>query len=81
MKSLLYAQELAHRFNEDESVWRRFQEKRLGRDSASLFADELLDEIDWREAEQENHVAKCVGKPLTSRSNQTCARRAVTSTY
>lgn len=65
MKPLSDAQELAQRFNEDESVWRRFQEKRLGRDSASLIPDELLDEIDWREAEQEVHVAECVGKTLT----------------
>lgn len=77
MKPLSDAQELAQRFNEDESVWRRFQAKRLGRDSASQFPDEMLDEIDWREAEQEIRVTECVGKPLTSRSNKRCGRRVV----
>jgi hypothetical protein len=33
-------------------VWRRFEGKRGLRDLASLIPAELLDEIDWREAEQ-----------------------------
>ena len=65
MKPRSETQEIARRFNEDEAVWRRFEEKRRMRDSASLFPDELLDKIDWREAEQEYRVTQCVGKVLT----------------
>ena len=58
-------QELARRFNEDEAVWRRFEEKRRLRALSASLPDELLDEIDWREAEQECRQTRCVGKPLS----------------
>ncbi len=64
MKPLSDTQEIARRFNEDEAVWRRFEEKRRVRDSASSLSDELLDEIAWRESEQECRQTRCVGKPL-----------------
>jgi len=58
MKPMSDAQELARRFNEDEAVWQRFEEKRRRRDLASPIPDELLDEIDWREAEREVRVTQ-----------------------
>ena len=64
MKRIVDTQELARRFNEDEAVWRRFEQKRRLRDSTSLFPEEVLDEIDWREAERESRQTRCVGKPL-----------------
>ena len=61
MKPLIDTQEIARRFNEDEAVWRRFEQKRSQRDSASPLPEEILDEIDWREAEQECRQTRCVG--------------------
>jgi len=60
MKPLIDTQELARRFNEDEAVWRRFEQKRSQRHSASSIPEEILDEIDWREAEQECRQTRCV---------------------
>ena len=64
MKALLHSQELARRFNEDEAVWQRFNDKRGLRDSNSLVSEEALDEIAWREAEQECRQTRCIGKTL-----------------
>jgi len=61
MKPLVETQELARRFNEDEAVWRRFEHRRSQRDSASPLSEEILDEIDWREAEQKCSQTRCVG--------------------
>ena len=49
------SQKLACRFNEDESVWRRYELRRLRRrlGSGSLLPDDVLDELDWIEAERE----------------------------
>ena len=66
MKPLFETLEIARRFNEDEAVWRRFEEKRRLRNSMSFIPESILDEIDWREAEQEVRVIRCIGKPLTS---------------
>jgi len=66
MKPLVDTQELARRFNEDEAVWRRFEQKRSQRDSASPLPEEVFDEIDWREAEQECRQTRCVGFPLSN---------------
>lgn len=60
-------QELARRFNEDEAVWRRYRQKRelrrlLG--SPSPLPEEVLDDLDWLEAERECRKAPCVGKPI-----------------
>jgi hypothetical protein len=65
MKLSSDVQEIARRFNEDEAVWRRFEEKRRGRDSGSAIPEELLDEIDWLESERECRQTRCVGLPLT----------------
>lgn len=64
MKPLVDAQELARRFNEEEAVWQRFEQKRRIRDSTSPLPEETLDEIDWREAERECRQTRCVGRPL-----------------
>jgi hypothetical protein len=64
MKEIIEAQELARRFNEDETVWRAFEEKRalrkiLGSD-ASL-PEEILDGLDWQAAERECRALRAVG--------------------
>jgi len=53
MKPILDVQESARRFNEDEAVWRRFEERRGLRDPSSPVPEEVLDEIDWHTAERE----------------------------
>jgi hypothetical protein len=61
------AHELARRFNEDEEVWHRYQEKRLRRllsGFRSPFSEEFLDDLDWREAEAEVGQTRCIGKEL-----------------
>lgn len=61
------SQELARRFNEDEAVWQRFeyrQRLRLRLCVDSLLPDEVLDEIDWIEAERECRPTWCVGEKL-----------------
>lgn len=63
MKHLSDTQEITRRFNEDEVVWRHFEEKRGTRDSASSIPEELLAEIDWREANKECRQTRCVGEP------------------
>lgn len=63
------SQELARRFNEDEAVcqhyeYRRRLRLRLGLES--LPSDEVLDELDWIEAERECRQAWCVGGRLAN---------------
>jgi hypothetical protein len=58
-------QELAHRFNEDEGVWRSFEEKRFLRrllGSPSPFSEEVLDALDWSEAQREARPTRAVGR-------------------
>lgn len=67
MKPFIGPQELARRFNEDESVWRRYQQKRdLHRShrSSGLFTENALDHIDWLEAEQECREKHYIGTPM-----------------
>jgi hypothetical protein len=57
-------QELARRFNEDEAVWRSFEEKRRRRRLLSLpalLSEELLDALDWSEAEREQRQIRAIG--------------------
>jgi len=64
MKSFIGPQELAHQFNEDEAVWRRYQQKRGLRQlfgSRSLLPEEVLDDCDWLEAERECRERRYVG--------------------
>ncbi|MDQ2974394.1 MAG: hypothetical protein M3R69_03155 [Acidobacteriota bacterium] len=58
------SQELARRFNEDEAVWQRYEYRRrlrLLQGIESLLPDELLDDLDWIEAERERGQVWCVG--------------------
>jgi hypothetical protein len=57
-------QDLARRFNEDEAVWRSFEEKRRIRrllGSPSPFSEEVLDALDWSEAEREVRPSRAIG--------------------
>jgi len=59
-------QELVRRFNEDEAVWRRYEEKR--REKRRRFrlrlhlAEKLLDQLGWSAAEREARPVRAVGK-------------------
>jgi len=64
MKEIIEAQELARRFNEDETVWRAFEEKRVLRKllgSDAPLPEEILDDLDWQAAERECRVVRAVG--------------------
>ena len=57
MKTMIEAQEFARRFNEDEAVWRAFEDKRalrrlLGSDTP--LPEKTLDWFDWQAAERES---------------------------
>lgn len=58
------SQELSRLFNEDEAVWRRYQEKRL---KLILFGRRLglikeeLERLTWAEAEAEIRPIRCIG--------------------
>ena len=62
-------QENVRRFNEEESVWRRFQEKWERRRRRfrlrSKVAEDLLDRLDWFTAEREMRRSDCIGKALS----------------
>ena len=61
-------QENVRRFNQEEAVWRRYQEKRKRRRRRfrlrSKVAEELLDRLDWFAAEREMQRSDCIGKTL-----------------
>lgn len=64
MNELNSAQELARRFNEDESVWRAFERKRAIRrllGAKSDLPEETLEKMDWEEAERECRAVRAVG--------------------
>ena len=55
---------LAHRFNEDESVWRCYELKRALRlllGSRSPLPEDILDDLDWQAAEREYRPVRAVG--------------------
>jgi len=61
---MIETQELARRFNEDEAVWRAFEEKRalprlLGSDTP--LSEHILDYLDWQAAERECRAVSAVG--------------------
>lgn len=67
MKLFIEPQELARRFNEDEAVWRRYEQKRGLRrlfGSRSLLPEEVLDGCDWLEAERECREVRYIGRPI-----------------
>jgi hypothetical protein len=56
--------ERVRRFNEDEAVWRRFEEKRILRRLTKSWPphiERILDELDWRAAKGQCRKARCVG--------------------
>ncbi len=64
MNAMNEAQERARRFNEDEAVWRCYEHKRelrrlLG--SRTPLPEDILDQLDWQEAEWECREARAVG--------------------
>lgn len=64
MKPVIDPQELARRFNEDEAVWRRLAAKRRVRrllGSRSPLPEDVLDRLDWLEAERECRETRCIG--------------------
>ncbi|MDH4188145.1 MAG: hypothetical protein OEV08_14230 [Nitrospira sp.] len=67
MKPFIDIQDLIDNFNEDEALWRRYQQKRdlrLLRGSWRLFPDEVLDRLDWLEAERERRERRYVGRSI-----------------
>lgn len=61
-------QQLAYQFNADEVVWRRYLQRRARRrlyGPPSLLPEEVLDRLDWLDAERECREIRCVGR-LTS---------------
>lgn len=65
MKPILDSQELVRRFNEDETVWRGYRQKRglrLLRGSSSPYPEEVLDRLDWLEAERECRESGMLGE-------------------
>lgn len=56
IKAFIDSQELVRHFNEDEAVWRRYRQKRelrRLRTSSNPLPKEVLDRLDWLEAERE----------------------------
>jgi hypothetical protein len=60
--------ENVRRFNQEEAIWQRYDEKRKQRRRLfrmrSKTADKLLDQLDWIAAEREMRRSDCVGKQL-----------------
>lgn len=68
MNSLTDSQEVVHRFNEDEAVWHRYRQKRdlrRLRGLSSPFTEEVLDRLDWFEAERECRERQYIGSPIS----------------
>jgi len=66
-------QEFARRFNQEEAIWRRFQEKRLARRSPrgdSHLPESVLDHLDWLEAEREIRTTRAVASKLAFAPDQ-----------
>jgi hypothetical protein len=63
MKTAIETQEMARRFNEDEAVWRSFEQKRALRNLLPLPAplSEILDDLDWQAAERECRQVRAMG--------------------
>jgi hypothetical protein len=64
MNTLNQAQELARRFNEDEAVWRSYEDKRALRHllgSRASLPEEILDDLDWQAAERECRAVRAIG--------------------
>jgi hypothetical protein len=73
MTQISDTQELARRFNEEEAIWQRFQQKRLaGRlpGGDSQLPESVLDSLDWLEAEGEIRVTRAVASKSAVSSGQ-----------
>ena len=63
-KPEVFIRKLVDCFNEDEAVWRSFEGKRKLRGRHHVVASiphEILDAIEWREAEREQREVRCIG--------------------
>jgi hypothetical protein len=70
MTQISDTQELARRFNEEEAIWQRFQEKRLARrlpKSDSQLPESVRDQLDWLEAEREIRTTRAVAQVVNLR--------------
>ena len=68
MKPPIDSQELARRFNEDETVWREYARLRLLRRRCGVgvaLPSDLLDRLDWLTAERKGRIVRCIGKVLS----------------
>jgi hypothetical protein len=64
MNTMIDPQELARRFNEDEAVWRSYENKRALRRLVrprSPLSEDVLDQLDWQAAERECREVRAVG--------------------
>jgi hypothetical protein len=64
MNPMREAQELARRFNEDEAVWRSYENKRALRrllGSRTPLPEDILDYLDWQAAERKCREARSIG--------------------
>ncbi|MGI9067210.1 MAG: hypothetical protein ACR2HX_12515 [Pyrinomonadaceae bacterium] len=65
MKPLSDTQEIVRRFNEEEMIYQRFQQKRLARrlsEVASPLPENILDCLELMEAEREARVTQAVAR-------------------
>ncbi|MEP6741309.1 MAG: hypothetical protein ABJB61_02335 [bacterium] len=65
------SQVMARRFNEDEAVQQSYEYRRRLRlllGDKSQTPDDVLDEVDWIEAERECRESRCVGTIVMGRS-------------
>jgi hypothetical protein len=65
MTTISDTQEFARHFNEDEAIWRRFQEKCLARhllEAGSPLPESVLAHLDWLEAEREIRTTRAVAQ-------------------
>lgn len=64
MNPTIAAQKLARRFNEDEAVWRCYEQKRAARrlpGARPSAAEDIVDELDWQAAKRECRRVRAVG--------------------
>jgi hypothetical protein len=70
MTTISDTQEFARHFNEEEAMWRWFQEKRLARhllEAGSPLPESVLDRLDWLEAEREIRTTRAVAQVVNLR--------------
>ena len=72
MTPMIETQELARRFNEDEAVWRRYQQLRMPRRRISKRSRlaKKLDQLAWQRAERECRQTRCIGRLISLQQPQ-----------